>query len=221
MKSNIKLKVAFCNISDKKFAILSTDQLYFSDYLNGMRKTLLDIEHTINVDEIVIQTVKHKTVHKALELLDLSETILTAENISNVEQLHIWLAIKAGTYEAKNDWDLFLQENDLLNDWIEGDLKLVTAYSYSERSKEFGYKSNLKKIESKLNTYADIWSLPEIFKGSCKTTHGTYAKYSYTNDSKIIQMIAKNRTINLNQQWLEEKEPSKTYRFSEGSVVTV
>lgn len=221
MKSNIKLKVAFCNISNKKFAILSTDQLYFSDYLNGMRKTLLDIEHTINVDEIIIQTVKHKTVHKALELLDLSETILTAENVSNVNQLHIWLTIKAGTYEATDDWDLFLKENDLLNDWIDGNLNIVTAYSYHENSKEFGYKSNLKKIESKLNTYTEIWQLPELFKGSCKTTYGVYAKYSYTHDTQIVQISANNRLIKLNQKWLEEKEPSKTYRFSEGRVIPV
>lgn len=216
MKSNIKLKVAFCNLSNKKFAIVSSDPTYFHDYMNGMSRSLENIDHNITIEEIVIQTGKHKAVHKALEVLDVSETILTAENVYSVEQLHTWLAIKAGTYEAKEEWDSFLQTNDLLNEWIDGDIKLITAHTYSERSKEFGYKNDIKKIESNIHTYEEIWNLPELFKGNTKTTHGTYAKYSYTTDNQIIEMTADGRCVKLNQEWLEKKDPAPVeYRLAD------
>lgn len=216
MKSNIKLKVAFCNISNKKFAIVSSDPTFFHDYMNGMNRCIDDIAHNITIEEITIQTKKHNAVHRALELLDLSETIVTAENVYTVEQLHTWLAIKGGTYEAKEDWDSFLQSNDLLNEWVDGDIKILTAHAYNERSKEFGYKSSIKKIETKLQSYEDIWKLPELFKGSSKTTHGTYAKYSYTNDANIIEMSAMGRNVKLNQDWLEQKDPAPvTYRLAD------
>ena len=216
MKSNIKLKVAFCNLSNKKFAIVSSDPTYFHDYMHGMSRSLENIEHNITIEEIVIQTKKNKSVHKALEVLDVSETILTAENVYSVEQLYMWLAIKAGTYEAKEDWDLFLKNNDLLNEWIDGDIKLLTAHTYIERSKEFGYKNELKKIETKIHTYEEIWQLPTLFKGDTKTTHGTYAKYSYTIDNKIIEMTADGRCVKLNQEWLEQKAPAQVeYRLAD------
>ena len=216
MKSNIKLKVAFCNLSNKKFAIVSSDPTYFHDYMKGMSRSLEDIEHNITIEEIVIQTRKHNTVHKALEVLDVSETILTAENVYSVEQLHTWLAIKAGTYEAKEDWDSFLQSNDLLNEWIDGDVKILTAHTYSERSKHFGYKNNIKKVESKVHSYEEIWNLPALFKGNVNTTDGTYAKYSYTIDNRIIEMKADGRCIKLNQEWLEIKDPTPVeYRRSD------
>ena len=216
MKSNIKLKVAFCNLSNKKFAIVSSDPTYFNDYMNGMSRSLEDIEHNISIQEIIIQTGKHKSVHKALEVLDVSETILTAENVYSVEQLHTWLAIKAGTYEAKEDWDSFLQTNDLLNEWIDGDIKILTAHTYSERSKAFGYKNNIKKIKSNVHTYEEIWNLPELFKGHTKTTDGTYAKYSYTTDNQIIEMSADRRCVKLNQEWLERKDPAPVeYRLAD------
>lgn len=216
MKSNIKLKVAFCNLYNKKFAIVSSDPTFFHDYMNGMNRCIDDIAHHICIEDIIIKTGKHKAVHKALEVLDVSETILTAENVYTVEQLHTWLTIKAGTYEAKEDWDLFLQSNDLLNEWVDGDIKILTAHAYNERSKEFGYKSSIKKIETKLQSHEDIWKLPELFKGSCKTTHGTYSKYSYTNDINIIEMSAMGRSVKLNQEWLEKKDPTPvSYRIAD------
>lgn len=216
MKSNIKLKVAFCNLYNKKFAIVSSDPTFFHDYMNGMNRCIDDIAHHICIEDILIKTGKHKAVHKALEVLDVSETILTAENVYTVEQLHTWLTIKAGTYEAKEDWDLFLQSNDLLNEWVDGDIKILTAHAYNERSKEFGYKSSIKKIETKLQSHEDIWKLPELFKGSCKTTHGTYSKYSYTNDINIIEMSAMGRSVKLNQEWLEKKAPTPvSYRIAD------
>lgn len=216
MKSNINLKVAFCNLANKKFAILSTDPIFFHEYMNGMSRSLDQIEHTIDIQDIIIKTQKDKTSHKALEMLDVSETILTAENVYSIEQLHTWLSIKAGTYEAKEDWDLFLKDNNLLNEWIDGEINITTAYTYNERSKEFGYRNDIKKLNTNVNTYEEIWKLPELFKGKTKTTYGTYAKYSYTNDSKIIEMTANGRCIKLNQEWLEEKFPTPIeYRMAD------
>jgi hypothetical protein len=221
MKSNIKLNVAFCNLSNKKFAIISSDPTYFYEYMNGMNCSLENIEHTISIEEITVKTKSHESVHKALQVLDVSATILTAENVYTVEQLHTWLAIKAGTYQAKEDWDIFLHTNSLLNDWIDGGLSIKTAYTYNERSKELGYKKDIKKIDAKLSSYNEIWDLPNLFKGKSTTTHGTYAKYSYTQASKIIQMSVAGRTVVLNQDWLQEFDlKTLEYKLSDFKIIT-
>lgn len=220
MKKNIKLNVSFCRVDNKKFAILSTNPTFFKKYIEGQKESLAEMDFSSYEIEKEFGARKDLSVHKALEKITESQTIIIAENVSNEEQLSIWIKIKGNTYEATQKWDSFLVDHNLLNEWISGNLFVTTGNYYKESSKQFGLKKSFKKLDIKMDSNEKLWDFSKLFEGGKSINQGHYAKYSAESESRIIKVRLGNKQFDTNEDWLKEVNPEeRSYSITEFKTI--
>lgn len=199
MKSNFNIVVSFFSNDTNFYAVFSTEKDVVTAY--GLENNW----KLINSCSIIIRSIKDSVIHKYLQDNNIFSKVIVAKSVKNKEQLQVWLKVKAGVYSPESDWDKFLVDNNLLNDWIDGKLVIENANYYYESSKEFGNRRRLKKDTLRLMTH-DLWLFADYFKGEKTTTYGYSAKFRYDVISKIIKISNQEKNLLLNKDWIQEIE---------------
>jgi len=189
---------------NQKFAFLSTDEVFFKEYLKGQNESLTDMDFSMTEKVIEIKADDDLSLYNALTKIIEEKSIIIAERVSNLTELFTWLKIKGGSYEPVESWDTFLYENNLLDDWLAGNLTIIMGHFKKEINEESGSKRVFSQITMKLDIQEKIWAFPLLFEGDKNRTDALYNDSPYEVKNRIISVIIGNRMISANQAWLEE-----------------
>ncbi len=217
MKKNIELNVAYIQNDSDSICVCSLNESVLSDYIISIDKEdpFTKKRFSIYIDKLIIKSKSMKDIHDAVSDICEAGKLYTFKYISNKSELFTCLKIKAGMYKSDSTCDDFLIENGFLNDWIDGKLKVQICHFYKESSRDFGFKSKISKEFLNIDSYEKIWNFHELFDGKTKEYKNYEAKYSYTNESRIISVIKDNIKYDVNKLWLEEVDPvQKSYCFN-------
>lgn len=204
MKKNAVIHVAYISNKEQTITVFSKNKNVLDHYLGSIQKEnpFTDEKYHIYKNEIVIKSKLMNDIHSAVEKFDNNE-LFTLKDVRSERELFTWIKIKGGSFVSNNECDQFLIENNLLNDWIDGKIKLEVYHSYEERSKEFGHRSKFNKETLNL-TNNKIWDLHKLFNGIINTKYGDFSKYSYTKECRISKIITDDKTYVLNDDWVKK-----------------
>lgn len=186
---------SFISFQDNNFAILS----YLSKELIYQKEIIKNLFPSCQCSENKkIDFLCYNNLEKVYPIK--KNAFFKIENVSNTEQLKTVLEIRNGTFVAKNEFEIFLQENGLLVSWISGDLEGTISSFYSESSRDFGKRNKYSENNNKFNNHHEIWKLCKYFDGleNEKDGNGYYYKLSY----RLIKLAG----VDCNTGWLEQKK---------------
>lgn len=204
MKKNAVIHVAYISNKEQRITVFSKNRDVLLHYLGDIQKEnpFTAEKYQIYKDEIIIKSKLMNDIHAAIEKFDNNELFILRE-VGSEKELFTWIKIKGGSFTSNNICDQFLVENNLLNDWIDGKIKLEIYHSYEEISKEFGYRSKFNKEILNL-TNSKIWELHKLFNGIINTKYEDFSKYSYTKECRISKIITDAQPYVLNDDWVKK-----------------
>jgi hypothetical protein len=214
MIKNINIYVYFTKRQNSQCAYFCTDQRMLKQFLfvNEIITT-----PTTHLEQITIQVRKDKFSHSGLsKFLPSIPLVMIAHNVCNEKQLKIWIQIKGKTFVPDEDWCKYLHSKNLLEPWIDGELKVCIGSGYLESSKQFGYRTRYQEVESVESFDNNIWNFINLYNGIKKRTTGYYDNYWYQTESRIILIKYGEKTFEVNEQWKEVFKPQeKVFVLSE------
>lgn len=205
MKKNATIYTAFISNKEKTITTFSLNKDSLDHYINSISKEdpFTKEKYHIYKKEIIIRAKLMENIHKALYKACKEDELYVIDTVRSEEELFTWIAVKGEEYKAESAFDEFLIENNLLNEWIDGKLKIEVCHSYKESSKEFGYRTNYQKEKVNIDNHEKIWNLSELFDGINDFHIGDYAKYSYTKECRITNISIENKEFKFNEDWLK------------------
>lgn len=214
MLKNINIYTYFSKRQNTQCAYFCTDQKTLRQFL--FMNEIISIP-TAHLEEITIQVRKNRITHTALSrLLPSIPAVMIAHHVINEKQLQTWFQIKGKTFVPHEDWSRYLQSKNLLEPWIDGELKLMIGSGYEESSRTFGYRSRYQEVESVDSFKDNIWSFISLYNGIKKHTTGYYENYWYQTESRVILIKHGEQTFEINEEWKKVfKQQEKVYVLSE------
>ncbi len=192
MSKNHSYFCVFISKADDAFSLVS----HSSDILSAKKDTLKDVGYICSS----IRFIESGATVSAINEMINGRDMLRINHIANLHELDIYGAIMTDRFKPFDAWTAFLNEKGLLCKWIAGELKVVKAQSYQERSKAFGYRCKYTEDEYLLDNHKKIWSGLTYFEGHHYDRHGDYSKFYYKQETRFVFV----ERIPLNQAWRED-----------------
>lgn len=192
---NIKLHIAFVSLSNNFFAIVSKNKDNLDNDLSK-KKSSLEVSNSLIKEqfnfysyttEIVIRSIKDKTIHSKVSELFNEDNIFIFKNIRNSNEFINYLEVISSEYNGDVDWIKFLNSSKIGDKWINGHLTVEINNIYEEYSRNFGSKKKSDTVLKKLENCEDIWDFKDLFKGSEKFVDGD--KFWYSNKSYFSKIV--------------------------------
>lgn len=189
MSKNYSYFCLFISKADDAFSLVSRSY----DILSAKKDTLKDVGYICSS----IRFIESGATASAIDEMINGRDVLRINHIANLHELDVYGAIMTDRFKPFDAWTAFLNEKGLLRKWIAGELKVVKAQSYQERSKAFGYRCKYTEDEYLLDNHKKIWSGLTYFEGHEYDRHGDYSKFYYKQQTRFVSVGA----FLLNQSW--------------------
>lgn len=201
MNKNFTCHYFFVSHKNNSFAVISRSKQELQSQKEILKSLFSD--HAFSIDR-TLTTELPEEIRVVFES-DEENVLFKIEHVGTEYQLLTHMAIKNNTFKPETEFELFLKNNNLLNDWIAGKLQGTISSFYKERSREFGRRIRSSESKEVFNDYEKIWKLPEYFDGLINERHGEYANFHYKLVYRLTILCGKS----CNTEWLKEAKEDR------------
>lgn len=176
------------------------DVVYFSTDRKLLVETMEPYISPLIVQSSSIKSKIETDLYESVKESYSDNKVFEAVNISSIEDLKTWILIMSHHFVCDEEWYIFLNKNNLIDDWVSGNLSYTIGHYYYETSKDFGPRKRYGERDIRLN---NLWDFKNYFNGKHITQYGEYSHYWYEDILRIVKIKKDASIYSVNSAWLE------------------